>query len=130
MPGTRDINDIKVVLLDEPVQVHPDQGLARLGSPMTKKPILDVLRLQRLTEKRVPAKINHAHRQIVASSPVGINLPQLFRRKRRQDFACASHRCSPRLNCARIIASADRCSSLEPKLFRGTKQTMPISVKR
>src|SRR4029077_7621311 len=62
MPGTGNINDVQVVLLDETVQVHPDQGLARIGAPMTKKPILDVLRLQRLTEKRVPAKINHAHR--------------------------------------------------------------------
>src|SRR6202521_4892794 len=77
MPGTRDINDIQIVLLDEPVQVHPDQGLARIGTPMTQEPILDVLRPQRLAEKRVPAKINHAHRQIVASSPVGVDLPQL-----------------------------------------------------
>lgn len=92
MPGTGNINDIQIILLDEPIQVDPNQGLARIGAPMTQEPILDVLRLQRLAEKRVPAKINHAHRQIVASSPVGVDLPQLFGRKRRLNFGCASHR--------------------------------------
>src|ERR1700682_6329333 len=37
MPGTGDINDIQVVLLDEPIQVHPNQRLARIGAPMAKQ---------------------------------------------------------------------------------------------
>jgi hypothetical protein len=82
---------------------------------MAKEPILDMLRLQRLTEKRIRAKINHTRREIVASSPVGIDLSQLFWREGRQNFGCASHRFSPEkscvLNCAQIKASNAQCSS-------------------
>jgi len=58
---------------------------------MAKKAIFKVLRLQRLAQQRIGAKIDHARRQIIAGSPVRIDLPQFFRRKRCQDFSCVGH---------------------------------------
>ena len=78
MTGAGDVDDIQVVFLDEPVQMNPNQRLAGIGSPMTKKPILDVLWLQRFAKQRIRAKIDHSCRQIIAGSPVGIDLPQFF----------------------------------------------------
>ena len=61
--GAGDVDDIQVVLLDEAVQVDPNEGLAGIGSPVAEQPILDVLWLQRFAQKRVRAKIDHARRQ-------------------------------------------------------------------
>jgi len=59
---------------------------------MTKEPIRDVFRIRRLAEEGIRAKIDHAGRQIIASSPIGIHRPQLFGRKGHHTFRCASHR--------------------------------------
>src|ERR1700729_3579 len=78
MTGAGEVYNVQVVFSDEPVQMNPNQRLAGIGSPVTKKPILDVFPLQRFTQKRICAEIDHACRQIIASSPVGMNLPQFF----------------------------------------------------
>src|SRR6202041_4205063 len=90
MTGAGEVYNIQVVLSDEPVQMNPNQRLAGIGSPVTKKPILDVFPLQRFTQKRIRAQVDHACRQIIASSPVGMNLPQFFGRKGSQ-FSGNSH---------------------------------------
>ncbi len=72
--GAGDVNDIKIVLLDEPVEMNPNQGLAGIGTPVAKQPILDVLRLERLAQQGIGAEIDHAGRKIIAGSPVGIYL--------------------------------------------------------
>jgi hypothetical protein len=58
---------------------------------MAEETVLDMLRLQRLSEQGVRAKINHARRQIIASSPVCVDLPQLFGPKGSQNLSGASH---------------------------------------
>src|SRR5580692_4118847 len=90
MTGSGDVYNIQVVLSDEPVQMNPNQRLAGIGSPVTKEPILDVFPLQWLTQKRICAQVDHACRQIIASSPVGMHLPQFLRRKGRH-FSRNSH---------------------------------------
>jgi hypothetical protein len=39
---------------------------------MAQKPVLDVLGLERLSQKRIVLKIDHAERQVVACSPIGV----------------------------------------------------------
>src|ERR1022692_2426579 len=58
---------------------------------MAKEPIFDVLRFQRLAEKWVRAKIDHARRQVIASSPVSIDPLQLFGGQWSQDFGRIGH---------------------------------------
>src|SRR5580692_6512780 len=53
MTRARDVHDIQVVFLDETIQVNPDQRLSRIRPPMTEKPMLDVLRPQRLAKQRI-----------------------------------------------------------------------------
>src|SRR5580692_2479839 len=60
MAGPGHVEDIQVVFLDEPVQMDPNKGLARIGSPVAKEPILDVLWFQRFAKKGVCAKIDHS----------------------------------------------------------------------
>jgi hypothetical protein len=43
MTGPGHVKDIQVVSLDQPIQVDPNEGLAGIGSPMAKEPVLDVL---------------------------------------------------------------------------------------
>jgi hypothetical protein len=47
---------------------------------MTEKAILDVLRLQRFTQKWIRAKINHSYGEIIAGAPVGVNFIQFVGR--------------------------------------------------
>src|SRR6266436_5386286 len=79
--------------------MDPHEGLTGIRTPVPKQPILNVLWPQRLAEEGIRAKIDHARRQIIAGSPIGIHLPYFFERKGRQDFRCDSHGCSPRLEC-------------------------------
>jgi hypothetical protein len=46
MTGAGDVYNIQVIFSDEPVQMNPNQRLAGIGSPVTKKPIFDVFPLQ------------------------------------------------------------------------------------
>jgi hypothetical protein len=39
---------------------------------MAQKTVLDVLGLERLLQERVVLKIDHAERQVVARSPIGV----------------------------------------------------------
>ena len=73
--GAGDVDHVEIVFLDEAVEVDPDEGLAGIGAPMAEQAILDVLRLERLAQKRIGAQIDHAGGEIVAGAPVGIDLP-------------------------------------------------------
>jgi hypothetical protein len=44
--------------------------------------MLEVLRLERLAEQGIGAKINHSGREIIAGLPIGMHVSQLFGRKR------------------------------------------------
>ena len=53
MTGTRDIDDVQIVLLDYPVEVDVDKVLPRGCSPMAHHQRLDVGQLQRLAKQRI-----------------------------------------------------------------------------
>src|ERR1700686_895689 len=47
MARARDVHHIQVVLLNQTIQVYPEERLSRIRAPMTEEPLLDVFRLQR-----------------------------------------------------------------------------------
>jgi hypothetical protein len=38
MTGTRQVNHIEIVLLDQPIRVHVEQAKTRIGTPMPQQP--------------------------------------------------------------------------------------------
>jgi hypothetical protein len=74
MPGAGDVEHVKVVLLDQPVQVNVDEVQAWGGSPVPQESRLDVLLGQRLLQERIVVEIDLTDRQVVCGSPVGIDL--------------------------------------------------------
>ncbi len=88
--GAGNVEDIEIVFFDEAIEMDPDEGLAGIGTPVAEKAILDVLRLERLAEKRVGAKIDHAGGKIVAGAPVGVHLGEFIVRERGKKFGGSS----------------------------------------
>ena len=74
MAGTGDVEHIQVILLDDPVQMHIDEVLARRRAPVPDHQRLYVRQFQRLLEQGIVVEINLADRQIVGGAPVGVHL--------------------------------------------------------
>src|SRR5262249_1812369 len=83
MPWTGHENHVQIEFLDQTVQVNVDEGQAGTSAPVSEHPILDVFRLQRFFQEWIGLQINHAERQVLARSPVGIGLSKLLRAQRR-----------------------------------------------
>src|SRR5208337_842831 len=79
--GTGDVEHIQVILLDDPVQVHVNEVLARRRAPVSDHQRLHVRQLQRLSKQGVVVEIDLADGQVISGPPVGIDLAELFRRK-------------------------------------------------
>ena len=77
VPGARQEYCIEVVLVDQAIEVDIGEAQSRTGAPMAQEANLDVFRLQRLTQQRVIAQIDHAGGQVIAGAPVGVHLAQL-----------------------------------------------------
>ena len=73
VPGAGHEDHVEIVALDEAIEVRPDEGQRRARAPMPEQAVLDVFDLQRLLEQRVVAQINHAHREVIAGAPPGID---------------------------------------------------------
>ena len=67
---------------DHSVQVDPDESLTRIRTPMTQQPILKMFFTQRTLEERIVAEIDHAHAEIVAGTPIGIDCFDLIQTNR------------------------------------------------
>src|SRR5215471_14704381 len=59
--------------------MHIDKRQSRARAPMPKKPVLNVLRPQRLRKQRILLQVNHAQAEIIASSPVGFYVAKFLR---------------------------------------------------
>src|SRR5437667_10218725 len=70
------------MLSDHSVEVDPDESLTRIRTPMTQQPILKMFFTQRTLEERIVAEIDHAHAEIVAGTPIGIDCFELIRTDR------------------------------------------------
>ena len=77
--GTGDIEHVQVILLDDPVQMHVDEVLARRRAPVPDHQRLHVRQFQRLLQQRIVVEVNLADRQIVGGAPVGVHLVEQFR---------------------------------------------------
>ncbi len=69
---------VEILLEDQPIQVHPDEGQCGARAPVAEEPVLDVLRLQRLPEQRVVLEEDHPYGQVVARPPVRVHQLPLF----------------------------------------------------
>ncbi len=74
MAGTGDIKHVKIILLDDPVQMHIDEVLARRSTPMPNHEGLHMSQRQRHAQKRIIVEINLPDRQVVGGAPVGVIL--------------------------------------------------------
>ena len=60
MPRAGDVNDVRVVLFNEPVQMNVDEVLSRRSPPMAEQPRLDLLRLERLAKQGILKQVDLA----------------------------------------------------------------------
>ena len=81
VPGAGDVDHVKVILVDDPVQMHVDEVLARRRSPVPQQQGFHVRQLERLSKQGVVVEIDLADGQVIGGPPVGIDLAELFRRK-------------------------------------------------
>ena len=72
---------VEVVALDDAIEMRPHEGEGRARAPVTEQAVLHVLGLQGLLEQRVVLEIDHAHGEIVARAPPGIDQAQLLARE-------------------------------------------------
>src|SRR5262249_39562796 len=70
-------DDVQIVLGDQAVEVKVGEAQAGTRAPVPQQAQLYVLGLQRLTQQRVGAQIDHAGGQVVAGTPVSIYGVQL-----------------------------------------------------
>ena len=82
MSRTGDVNDVRIMLFDEAVQMDVDEVLSRRGSPVPEQPRLDLFRLERLAKQGIFEEVDLADAQIVRRTPVAIHLVEHFGRER------------------------------------------------
>ncbi len=78
VPGAGHEDDVEIVALDQAIEVQPDERQRRARSPVAEQAMLDVLDLQRFSEQRVAAQVDHADGQVIAGAPPGVEPTQLF----------------------------------------------------
>src|SRR5665647_1402012 len=78
---TGDIKHIKIMLLNNTVQVHIYKILTRCCAPVPNHHRLHMRKFQWLLQKWIIIKINLPDRQIVSGAPIGIHFMEQFRRK-------------------------------------------------
>src|ERR1035438_2864006 len=67
---TRNVDDVRIVLFDQPVQMNIDEVLSRRGSPVTEQPWLDLFRFKWLAKQRIVKQVDLADAKIVCRTPV------------------------------------------------------------
>ena len=80
--GSGDVDDLRRVRLDQPVQMDVDEVLARRGAPVAEEPRFDLRCEERCAQQRVFEKIDLADAQIVGGVPVSDHLVEQVGRKR------------------------------------------------
>src|SRR6266568_7923468 len=78
MAGAADIDDVEVASLDDPIEVDIDEIESGRRTPVSQQPRLDVLRFQGLLEQWVIEQINLSYREIIRSTPIGIDTRQFL----------------------------------------------------
>ena len=73
VPGSGQEDHVQVEFLDQAVQVNIGERQAGARSPVSEQPVLDVLGLEGFFQQRIVLQIDHAERQVVAGSPIGVS---------------------------------------------------------
>ncbi len=95
MSRPRHVNHVRVVFLDDSIQVRVNEILTRRRAPVSEQHALDVGKRQRLLQQRVVAEIDLSDGQIVGGTPVGVHFPRRLRieHQRRRLFRRCVRRC-------------------------------------
>ena len=73
MPRTGDANGIKVMLLDQAVDLNVNEIEPRRRVPMAQETRLDVFRFQGFPQKRIVVKIDLTSGKVICGTPVAID---------------------------------------------------------
>jgi hypothetical protein len=73
---------IEVILPDETVEMNVGEGDTGTRAPVPEQAVLDMARPQRLAQERIVLQVDHAHREVIARAPVGVDPLQFFDRDR------------------------------------------------
>ena len=82
MTRSGDVDDVEVVLADQPVEVRVDQVEARRRAPMTEETGLHVLRAERFGQQGVVEQVDLPDREVVGRPPPGVDACHLVDRER------------------------------------------------
>ena len=82
MSRTGDVNDICIMLFDEPIQMNVDEILSRRSSPVPKQPWFDLFGLERLSQQGILEEVDLTDAQIIRGAPVAVHLVEHFGRQR------------------------------------------------
>src|SRR5438045_2408968 len=80
--GARNVNDAGVFLLDQAIQMHIDEVLARRSAPMPEESRLDMLGFERLFQERIILQINLPNCEVIGGLPVALHVPKSLRTER------------------------------------------------
>ena len=78
VPGPGNINDVGVVLANQPVEMRVDEILSRRSPPMPEQARLDVLGAQRLAQQRIRHQVDLPDGQVVGGAPVRVDKRKLL----------------------------------------------------
>src|ERR1700735_2920668 len=80
--GTGDVNEVRIMRLDEAVEMNVDEVLPRRRAPVPEQPWLDLLRFERLSQQGVFEEVDLADTEIVGCAPIAVHLVEHVWRER------------------------------------------------
>src|ERR1700733_2002295 len=82
MSGAGDVNEVRIMRLDEAVEMNVDEVLPWRRAPVPEQPWLDLLRFERLSQQGVFEEVNLADTEIVGCAPIAVHLVEHVWRQR------------------------------------------------
>src|SRR5215471_9384388 len=68
--GTGHEDGVKIVFLDEAIEMNVSEAQGGAGSPVAEQALLDLIRLQRFAEQWILTEVDHSGGKVVARAPV------------------------------------------------------------
>src|SRR5207245_1616889 len=70
LPGARNVNDVEIVLLDQPIEMNIDEIQPGCRAPVAQQSWLDVLELQRFAQQWIGIEVDLPYGEIIRRAPV------------------------------------------------------------
>ncbi len=80
--GTGNINDIRIVFFDQPIQMNVDEVLSRGSSPVPEQSRFDLFGLERFSQQGILEEVDLTDAQVIRGAPVAVHLVEHVRRQR------------------------------------------------